>query len=152
MRRKASVRWTVTPDVTRGALVVAALLVAPIAAVVLAGCGSGGGEARPLVFRQSDDGRTAVAAVGDVILLNLVENPSTGYTWQVDLSAGLRQRADRYIEPSPAPGVVGAAGTREITIVVQAPGVQTIRGVYVRPWEDESRPAEKTFSLTLQVR
>ncbi len=130
-----------------GALLAA--LVLALAAASLAGCG--GDEAPPAVYTESDSGKTVSAAVGDSIVIRLVENPSTGYTWQVNLSAGLEEQADSYIEPSVAPGVVGAAGTREITVAVTAAGSQSIEGRYVRPWEDESTPAVQTVSLTIEV-
>jgi predicted secreted protein len=136
------------PAFVAGALLVALGLAL---AAVLAGCGGGEAEGPPVVYTEAESGTTVKAAVGDSIIIRLVENPSTGYTWQVDLSAGLEEQANAYIEPSVAPGVVGAAGTREVSVVVKTAGSQSVEAVYVRPWEDESEPPEQTFVLTIQA-
>ncbi len=96
---------------------------------------------------------TIDASVGDTINLALPENPSTGYSWQMTTSDGIRQVSDNYIpgnSGSPGRPLVGAGGTHEWTYKVTKPGTQTVSGIYKRPWESTSQ-GEKTFALTVNA-
>ena len=96
-----------------------------------------------------DSGRVVTASKGDSIAVNLQENPSTGYSWQITASDGLTQTGDQYLQDNPVPFRVGAGGTHVWNFRVTGSGVQHISAVYQRPWE--SKAPAKTFSLTIQV-
>lgn len=153
--RRSSIKRAGVRGAAAGTLVAAALACALLVAT-LAGCGGSNGNGsnggtQPAVYTEADSGKTVEAAIGDVLTIRLVENPSTGYLWQMELSAGLEQRSDTFIQPSASPGLVGAPGTHEFTVAATAAGTQTIKATYSRPWEDKSE-GEKTFSLTVEVK
>lgn len=129
----------------------AAVLVATcLAAGMLAACGR---EAKPVVYTEADTGSTIEVAMGDSVTVSLQENPSTGYSWREEHSAGLELLSDRFLEPSPSPspGMVGVPGTREFVFKAATAGMQTVSAVYARPWE-ENIAGRETFSLTIDVR
>lgn len=126
------------------------LFVTFLAAGMLAACG---GETKPSVYTEADSGSTVEVAVGDSFTVCLRENPSTGYSWREEHSAGLELLSDRLLEPtpSPSPGMVGVPGTREFVFRAATAGTQSVSAVYARPW-DEDATGRKTFSLTIDVR
>ena len=44
------------------------------------------------VITENDNGKTIYLNKGDIFSLKLKENPSTGYSWKLSLSKGLRSR------------------------------------------------------------
>jgi predicted secreted protein len=102
---------------------------------------------------QVTEGNTgqAVDLSGQVLVLNLKSNPSTGYGWQV---RGLDSRTLRQLDASEwlpdVPGQLGGSGTQVLRFAAVGKGQATLNLVYARPWESASAPA-KTFSLEVQV-
>lgn len=87
---------------------------------------------------------------GDVLVIPLAGNPSTGYVWQVKPSAeGIltaRGEAD-FAAPSDAPG----AGGYEIFIFdAVAAGDVSLSFIYSQPW-DETTPPEQVIDLPFAV-
>lgn len=97
---------------------------------------------------------TINANVGDTIRLSLPENPSTGYSWQMMMmSDGIEQVSDNYVpgnRGTPQRPLVGAGGTHEWAFKVAKSGLQTISGIYKRPWEGSS-VGEKTYKLNVNA-
>lgn len=92
--------------------------------------------------------------VGQSRSVRLPETPSTGYSWQIDASAGISMGPVRitdrgYTRPQAAQGRVGAAGTHVWQMTGVSPGTQRITFVYIRPWE----PAQvaRRYVLTVEV-
>ncbi len=139
-------RWSRTGRPGRIPLVAAALILL-LATAFLAACRK---EAEPLVYTEADSGTSVTAATGDVITVRLVENPSTGYAWAFELSAGLEEHENEFLQANVSPGVVGAAGTRELSVTATKPGTQSVRGTYARSWGDPAETAGK-FTLTIEV-
>lgn len=76
-------------------------------------------------------------APGQSAVFVLVENPSTGYSWEIDpkASAGLDRLQisdDGYKAGADMPG---APGKHAWTIRALSPGKATVAFVYRRPWE-----------------
>jgi inhibitor of cysteine peptidase len=126
------------------------LVVTFLAAGMLAACG---GETKPVVYTEADSGSTIEVATGDSITVCLRENPSTGYAWREEHSAGLELLSDRFLaaSPSPSPGMVGVPGTREFVFKAGTAGAQSVSAIYARPWEEDATGRE-AFSLTIDVR
>jgi predicted secreted protein len=127
-----------TPDV-KGLIWFALLL----GALLLAGCFG------PIVLTEADNGTIQAIDVGDVILVRLVGNPSTGYTWQ--RTDTLREGV---LEPlgeggSCGGGLVGSPSTFEFRFKAVSSGTTRLEFVYQRPWEEE--PID-TFSVVIYVR
>ncbi|MHC1757845.1 MAG: protease inhibitor I42 family protein [Methanosarcina sp.] len=48
---------------------------------------------------------------GETFPLKLRGSPSTGYSWQLNLSQGLNIVSDKYTQDLTLPGIMGAPGT-----------------------------------------
>lgn len=99
--------------------------------------------------KETPPEETVNARVGDTIRLSLSENPSTGYSWQLNPSAGLERVSDNYVQGGDG-RIVGAAGTHLWNFKVTSTGPQKITCVYKRPWESKS-DGEKSYVLNANV-
>lgn len=87
-----------------------------------------------MILNENDSGRTVKMEVGEVIIVRLKENPTTGYRWMVEAANGLEQIGDHFI----AGGAVGAAGVREFQFRPTKVGPYELRIRNWREWEGES--------------
>ena len=110
------------------------------------GCGSN----EEFGVDQSDDGSTLKADVGDVIVVRLAENPTTGFSWKMAPSSGLEIESDEYVADDAPDDMVGVGGTHEWRIKVTGAGEQTIKGDYRQEWNPDGD--SQHFSLTVDVR
>jgi inhibitor of cysteine peptidase len=86
------------------------------------------------VYTDEDNGRTVQELLGENFNIRLMENPTTGYSWNLSVSNGLRMTGDEYI-PSQAGGqVVGGGGIHSFHLVATGKGEHTVTGEYRRPW------------------
>jgi inhibitor of cysteine peptidase len=127
----------------RCSVVVGCLVVASSLAV--SACGGG----TEIPVGRSASGTTITAATGDVLVLKLPENLTTGYSWSMTLSEGLSLDGEAYMQGEDAGDLVGAGGTHEWHIKVTATGKQTIDGVYRQEWDPTQSP--EYFTLTVAV-
>ncbi len=97
-------------------------------------------------LRESDSGGRGAARTGDDIVVELPENPSTGYRWQpaVDPEA-LEVTGDSYHAST---GRVGAPGVRRLTFRVRSAGPARLRIEKRRSWEPAA-VAEFGFDLAV---
>lgn len=119
-----------------------------------------------ITLGAEDDGRQIELSEGQVLVIGLASNPSTGYLWEMDgfavgvESTGiLRQVGDTEFEHAshlPAaldrqtgPEVLGAPATQILRFEAVDAGQTTLRLIYHRPWEELAAPAQ-TFSLEVQ--
>lgn len=105
-------------------------------------------------FTEADNGTTANLENGTTFFLELPENPSTGYSWELELSPGLSLLSEEYVTGEPPERleqpIVGAGGLRLWGIKAIAEGGQQLKGVYKRPWEEETG-FEKNFTINIKV-
>lgn len=84
---------------------------------------------------NGENDRTVLIAVGDVVKIELPENPTTGFRWQV-MSAGdgvLSLRSDDFAaSPDPA---IGAGGLRRFRWSAVGAGTARLRLELKRSWE-----------------
>ena len=99
----------------------------------------------PLTAAQN--GGHVRASVGDVLVIRLTENPTTGFRWQIDDVGGLVVQADDYAAYSSA---IGAAGERTVRLAVVRAGVTEIRLSLRRGWE-ASAPRLSFFAISVDV-
>jgi len=88
--------------------------------------------------------------VNKTILVELPENPTTGYTWNITLTNGLELLNDTYIPDKTAEGMVGVGGIHEWIIKTIATGDQSFNGIYKQAWEPVTGN-ESTYTLNLLV-
>lgn len=100
----------------------------------------------------AEAGKAVRAAVGDLVVITLQSNPSTGYNWELrDFDYGT---ADFYKSETLAADsgnvLFGAPTKTVVTLQAVKPGAQDIKLVYRRLWEPPDQVAE-TFQFRLLV-
>jgi predicted secreted protein len=99
---------------------------------------------------ERDNGR-AVDLNGEVLVLELESNPSTGYGWQVQgPGSGILRQLDATDWRPHTPRKLGGSGTQVLRFAAVGKGRATLRLVYARPWETAAAPA-KSFSLEVRA-
>jgi inhibitor of cysteine peptidase len=115
----------------------------------------GGMPPRQQVVTESNNGKSINLKVGDSFYLRLPENPSTGYSWVLNVSQGLggNLTGNYFSEQLPEEvkqPLVGAGGVRIWQIKANSAGSQQVTGIYKRPFENETGE-EKKFTLNVEV-
>ncbi|MDD1664615.1 MAG: protease inhibitor I42 family protein [Methanomicrobiales archaeon] len=86
------------------------------------------------VYTEADSGKAVQEPLGETFSIRLQENPTTGYTWNMTVSNGLRISRDEYIPSSTTGEVVGGGGIHSFTLGAMSKGDQTVAAEYRRPW------------------
>lgn len=123
------------------------LAVALLFAVAMTACGK-----QELVRLDAQDDESQVEMQqGEVLMVTLEGNPSTGYTWERadDGDQVLEQEGEPAFTPES--DKVGAGGVQVFRFHAATTGRTTLRMVYHRPWEEEVEPLE-TWSVEVVVR
>jgi inhibitor of cysteine peptidase len=102
------------------------------------------------VVTGNDSEKTINLKKGENFTLNLKENPTTGYTWELNLSKGLSILNDKYIQDPTSEGYTGVGGNHSWVIQATIPGSQQVNGIYKRSWENLTDTEEK-FTLNVEV-
>ena len=109
-----------------------------------------------ITLTNADNGRTIEAREGDEIVLQLPENPTTGYRWHVDRVEGaLEPEAEsRLPEAAPSPPdpnvQFGRGGVRELRFRAVAPGTARLELKHWQAWEGERSVVER-FALDVTL-
>jgi len=112
---------------------------------------------RAINLSSADRGKTVPAGVGDLVIIELDANPTTGYSWEAGplpddgpltlKSNKYETAAQRSSEIRP---MVGQGGVATFTYQVVKTGKATIALAYRRPWEKDVKPV-KTFTVTIEA-
>jgi inhibitor of cysteine peptidase len=105
------------------------------------------------VVTENDSGKTINLKNKENFTLNLKENPTTGYSWQLNLSKGLSILSDEYTQdkfPDEKGAPEGRGGIHSWVIQGTAPGSQQVNGIYKRSWENTTG-TEQNFTLNVEV-
>ena len=91
----------------------------------------------------------------DVIIVELSENPSTGFEWILTSSdENIAKIIDKKLvyppTPKGQPPLCGQGGTAIYKIKAIDKGDAVVSGKYVRPWEN--RPANREYVLNINVK
>lgn len=137
---------------SRTAIGVTVLLICLILAAIPTAVYAKPSTASQLIITEADNGKTINVKQGQTFSLKLNENPSTGYSWQLELSSGLKLLSDKYYS-SQSSGTngrifVGAGGYHLWVIQAKNKGSQQVEATYERPWE---QAGIKTFKLNVVV-
>ncbi|MFT3792582.1 MAG: protease inhibitor I42 family protein [Rudaea sp.] len=97
---------------------------------------------------DSQDGTALDLRAGDVVVLRLAENPTTGYRWEVVEARGFEHEADDFTG-APASGT-GRGGERALRFKATATGAARIDLVLRRNWE--SAAPQRRYSITATIR
>jgi inhibitor of cysteine peptidase len=103
-----------------------------------------------MLITQPDHDQERRAVPGQRVLIQLAENITTGYQWQIEeFDSKVLSRSGSDFASSPD-GRLGGAGLRTFVFMAQAPGRTTVRLRYCRPWEAASQGGE-VFSVSILV-
>ena len=130
----------------RGALLIGAL-------VFLTSCqiaaGSASSASSTVTVTDQDDGGQVALKVGQVLIVSLQANPTTGYSWEVTQGAeALRQIGET--EFSTPTDRVGAGGIQTIRFEAVKASDVAFQMVYRRPWGKGVEPIQ-TFAVELTI-
>ena len=104
------------------------------------------------VLSLSDNGKSMAFKVGKSFEIQLPENPTTGYQWNLIFSPQDQMivvpMSEEYI-PEPV-NRVGAGGVRILKYLAYSSGTVIIYGSQIRPWENAKAKAP-TLKFTITV-
>lgn len=124
-------------------------LLVPLALAFLAACST---QPKHNITVEKQSACPAKLHNGQTLILSLPSNPTTGYRWAIQDSAGGVLRAlgpEVYSNPEDA-GVVGAAGVSTWRFQAFATGNGRLRLTSQQPWAPEVLPVE-TFDCAISV-
>ncbi len=129
----------------------ASIVVAILALSILPGLAVAQTETPTITLDASANGGSTTIVPGAVFAVSLAENPSTGYTWQLqplgEVVVGVI--GDRFV-PESGDLRLGAGGRRVITFAALTPGTETLILRRLRSGEVTAAPSD-TFSVTITV-
>lgn len=104
-----------------------------------------------LALGLADDGRAVDARPGTTIVIELPENPTTGFRWSLrsKVEPVLTTESDSFERPAEARP--GAGGSRRFAFAASAPGEASILLWNWREWEGEGSVA-KRYQVTVTVK
>ncbi|MBO6281325.1 MAG: protease inhibitor I42 family protein [Alphaproteobacteria bacterium] len=104
-----------------------------------------------LDITQNDSGKQIEVTKGDIVTIKLAENPTTGYSWQFEVTPenNIEVISAKYIAPRTT--LIGAGGTKEYKFEVKNTGRTTINGYYVRPWEELDKNTATQVHYTINA-
>lgn len=102
------------------------------------------------VVTDADNEKTIEVRKGDSLTLQLPENPTTGYRWNLDQhDPSILEHVGGSTFASSGPAI-GAGGRKSFTFVARAKGNTDIVLSLRRAWENE-KPARKQFHVRIKV-
>lgn len=95
------------------------------------------------VVKPADNGKTIAVAVGDTIVFEATENPSTGYVWAAEYDKAILEAQESSFKSSATdPAIAGAPGVRTWPFTVKAAGKTDLALKNARSWAKDEAPAE----------
>jgi inhibitor of cysteine peptidase len=107
-------------------------------------------DSPPATLGEADARSAITLPSGDVLMIALPANPSTGYGWTVISMDETILTQVGEAEFTSQSGLIGAAGTMTLRFAGLAQGETTVELGYLRPWE-EAEPLD-TYQVTVTVR
>ncbi len=96
------------------------------------------------ILTIADNGSRVVLKVGDELVFELEENPTTGYRWQPDIQGDTLEPASDEFDPGEK---IGAGGKRRLYFLARHAGQATISLKLIRQWD----PAEPLNTITVNI-
>ncbi|MFC6335720.1 peptidase inhibitor I42 [Pseudomonas sp. CCM 7891] len=124
-------------------------LLLPLSLALLAACAS---APKQNVTVENQNTCPLQLKTGQNLILTLPSNPTTGYRWAIQDSAGgvLRSLSPEVYSNPENTGLVGSGGESTWRFQAFAPGQGRLRLTYQQPWEPEVNPAD-TFDCAITV-
>jgi predicted secreted protein len=102
------------------------------------------------VYTDQDNGQELTQAQGSRFSVELYENPTTGFSWNISVTSGLTIVSSTYTPESHPAGMVGYGGIHRWEIEATGEGDQTFLGIYKQPWMPTTGN-EAVFALNIWV-
>jgi predicted secreted protein len=122
--------------------------------MLLAGCLMAALQAARLDVTEEENGKDLLLDRGDLLVVHLPSNRTTGFGWQPFFSriGVLKLEGDAfYLANRTSARLVGTGGTESWIFLAEKAGSTTLTLGYVRPWEKAKAP-EKTVAWPVTVR
>ncbi len=96
-----------------------------------------------VTLTAADDGRTVDVVVGDVIILWLAENPTTGYRWSLESveQPAVEMEDDAFVLDSDPQ--MGSGGMRQFRFGAKAAGTTPVNLKHWREWSGEGSVTDR---------
>jgi inhibitor of cysteine peptidase len=118
---------------------------------LLVGCGSSSSEEiKEVMVDMEDNGKQIEIYQGQILVVSLEAQPSTGYTWEVVELDELILRQEGEPEFQPTSGGIGAPGIQIFRFESISAGETDLRMIYHQPWVEGVEPLE-IFSIHVTV-
>ena len=101
------------------------------------------------VLTRGEQGKSVDAKVGESIVVQLAESPTTGYAWADRTDGDVLALETSDYEPA-VPGTVGGAGVRTFRFGIRNSGTATLSLKLGRKWGPEAS-ASDAFSVTVRA-
>ena len=102
-------------------------------------------------LHQADNGHRISANVGDELIISLIENPTTGYRWDVEqLDGDLVELLPDIENDAPLSDTIGSANVRQMCFRVRQSGQTTLALKQWRAWEGERSIVER-YHIILSI-
>jgi inhibitor of cysteine peptidase len=102
-----------------------------------------------LHLRESDNGTSVRVPLSEEVVLELEENPTTGYRWMIETTGDAVSEIESNYVPSSGTAI-GGGGRRSVRFIAARPGTTEIRAALRRSWEPPERSL-KQFAVTIHV-
>lgn len=100
-----------------------------------------------MILRESDHHGTVDVPVNEPVVLELAENPTTGFRWAIGVGPGITIDSSDYVVSSAA--AAGGGGVRRIVLHAALPGLHVVHAKLWREWEGDESVARRC-DLTLR--
>ncbi|MCG2766855.1 MAG: protease inhibitor I42 family protein [Anaerolineae bacterium] len=115
--------------------------------LLAAGCGS----SKEIDLGADDNGRKVEMKAGQVLVISLESNPTTGYAWEVvNFEEGVLEQAGEP-EFKADSKLVGAGGVQTFRFKAAEAGEIELKLLHHRSWEEDVEPLD-TFTVQVVVR
>ncbi|MBU3846263.1 MAG: protease inhibitor I42 family protein [Candidatus Acinetobacter avistercoris] len=91
-----------------------------------------------------------VMKVGETLVFNASENPSTGFQWQLLQPLKLFKVEESYLQTEAEEGMVGVGGEKSFRFKAEKPGQELIELVYARSWEP-NKQAQQQWQCRIRI-
>jgi inhibitor of cysteine peptidase len=102
-------------------------------------------------LHEADNGKTIEVPLNSEVIIQLKENPTTGYKWSSPRFDGklllLKTNEFRAGEKK----LIGGAGIRHFAFEAKGPGKTVVEMEYMRPWE-AAATAAATFRVSIEIK
>lgn len=126
--------------------------------VILASCSSSGTNATSVstgpatvTVSEKDDNTSVDLSMGEILVVELAGNPTTGFQWQQIGSDTAILRQEGEPEFTPDSSAIGSPGKVDLRFEATGSGQMQLELAYQRSFEPQT-PAAKTFKINVTVK